>query len=99
MIPFSVEFEEELWALRGDPDGRQVGPAGRCRHYFWHNRHIETPGTRPQLGIFKGIVGILGRFMVYVAVFWVRAELFWHSLAIHLRVFWKLVGIIEHNCA
>jgi len=24
MIPFSVEFEEELWALRGDPDGRQA---------------------------------------------------------------------------
>jgi hypothetical protein len=65
-----------------------VGPAGICRHYFCHSRHVP------------GILGIIGCFLETSAVFvWVHAEFIRHFSAFYLRIFGKVVGISGHNWA
>ena len=59
MIPFSVEWEQKLWNLRDDPDGKQVWiwcgawgmtqTGGRCEYGCPLNPSLDIPSTLPSI--------------------------------------------------
>ena len=45
-----------LGDMASDEDVLEAGPAGICRHHFWHNRHFRALFLR----VFGKLVGITG---------------------------------------